>query len=38
MNAITLPWETSRAVSAVLHEKGPPYMLEHANIIVRRLD
>jgi hypothetical protein len=38
MNAITLPCETWSAVSAVLHEKGPPYMLDHANIIERRLD
>jgi hypothetical protein len=38
MNAITLPWEIWRAVSAVLHEKGLWYMLEHANIIERRLD
>jgi hypothetical protein len=38
MNAITLPWDNWRANSAVLHEKGLPYMLEHANIIERRLD
>jgi hypothetical protein len=38
VNVITLPWETWRAVIAVLREKGLPYMREHADLIERHLD
>lgn len=38
MNAIELPWETWRAVIAVLRKKGVPYMLEHANVIEEQLE
>jgi hypothetical protein len=31
MHAITLSWETWRAVIAALREKGLPYMLDHAD-------
>jgi hypothetical protein len=35
---ITLPWETWRAVIAILREKALPYMLEHANVIEELLE
>jgi hypothetical protein len=38
MNAITLWWETWRAVIAALREKALPYMLEHANVIKEHLE
>jgi hypothetical protein len=38
MTTITLPWETWRAVIAVLREKAVPYMLEHANAIEEQLE
>jgi hypothetical protein len=38
MNTITLPWETWRAVIAVLREKALPYMLEHAHVIEEQLE
>jgi hypothetical protein len=38
MRAITLPWETWRAVIAVLRTTGVPYMLEHANVIEEQLE
>jgi hypothetical protein len=38
MNAIELPWETWRAIIAVLREKGLPDMLEHADRIEQQLD
>jgi hypothetical protein len=38
VNAITLPWETWRAVIAVLREKGLPYMLEHADELEEALE
>jgi hypothetical protein len=38
MRTISLPWETWRAVIAALREKGPPYMLEHADHIERLLE
>ena len=38
MTAIELPWETWRAVIAVLREKGLPYMLEHADYLERHLE
>jgi hypothetical protein len=33
MQAIALPWETWRALIAVLREKPPPSLLEQANVI-----
>jgi hypothetical protein len=38
MNAIELPFETWRAIIAVLRQKGVPYMLEHADHLERHLD
>ena len=38
MRTIELPWETWRAVIAVLREKALPYMLEHASHIERQLE
>ena len=38
MNAIELPWETWRAVIAVLRAKGLLYMLEHADHLERQLE
>ena len=38
MRTIELPWETWRAVIAVLREKALPYMLEHADHIERLLE
>lgn len=38
MTTITLPWETWRAVIAVLRAKGLPSMLEHANFIEQQLE
>jgi hypothetical protein len=38
MRTIELPWETWRAVIAVLREKGLAYMLEHADHIERLLE
>jgi hypothetical protein len=38
MATITLPWETWRAVIAVLREKGLPSMLEHTNVVEQQLE
>jgi hypothetical protein len=38
MNAIELPWETWRAVIAVLREKALPSMREHADHSERLLE
>jgi hypothetical protein len=38
MTTIELPWESWRAVIAVLREKAVPYMLEHANVIEEQLE
>ena len=38
MQASELPWETWRAVIAVLREKALPSMLEHANVIEEQLE
>jgi hypothetical protein len=38
MNAITLSWETWRAVIAALREKAVPYMLEHADRLEQHLE
>ena len=38
IQAIELPWDTWRAVIAVLREKAVPYMLEHANVIEEQLE
>jgi len=38
MQAIELPWETWRAIIAILREKALPYMLEHANVIEEQLE
>ncbi len=38
MRTIELPWETWRAVIAVLREKALPYMLDHADHIERQLE
>ena len=37
MNAITLSWETWRAVIAALREKAVPYMPEHADRLEQKL-
>jgi hypothetical protein len=37
VNTIELPWETWRAVIAVLREKALPSVLEHANVIDEQL-
>ncbi len=38
MNAIDLPWETWRAVIAVLRAKGLTSMLEHTDLLEQQLD
>ena len=38
MQAVELPWETWRTVIAVLREKAPPHMQEHANLIEEQLE
>ena len=38
MNAITLPWETWRAVIDVLRASELSYEVEHADLIERQLD
>jgi hypothetical protein len=38
MRTIELPWETWRAVFAMLREKALPCMLEHANVIEEQLE
>ena len=38
MNAVELPFETWRAVIDALRQKGLPYMLEHADLLERKLD
>jgi hypothetical protein len=38
MKTIELPWETWRAVIAVLRAKGLPYMLEHADNLEQQLE
>ncbi len=38
MRTITLPWETWRAVIAVLREKALPYMREHADQLEQQLE
>jgi hypothetical protein len=38
MNAVTLSWETWRAVIAAMREHGLPYELEHADHIERLLE
>jgi hypothetical protein len=38
VNAITLPWETWRAVIGVLRAKGLPFMLEHADEVEQQLE
>jgi hypothetical protein len=38
MRTIELPWETWRAVIAVLREKALPSMLEHTNVIEEQLE
>jgi hypothetical protein len=38
MRTIELPWETWRAVIAMLRDKGLPYMLEHADYLERHLE
>jgi hypothetical protein len=38
MNAITLSWETWRAVIAALREKAVPSMLEHADRLEQQLE
>ncbi len=38
VRTVERPWETWRAVIAVLREKGLPYMLEHADHIERLLE
>ncbi len=38
MRTITVPWESWRAVIAVLRAKGLPYMLEHADYLERHLE
>jgi hypothetical protein len=38
MKTITLPWETWRAIIAVLREKALPYMLEHADALEQQLE
>jgi hypothetical protein len=38
MRTIELPWETWRAVIAVLREKALPYMLEHADQLEQQLE
>jgi hypothetical protein len=37
MRAIELPWETWRAIIAVLREKALPYMLRHADLLEQQL-
>jgi len=38
MNSIALPWDTWRAVIAVLREHGLPYELEHGDWLEQRLE
>ena len=38
MRTITLPWETWRAVIAVLRERTLPSMLEHADALEQQLE
>ena len=38
MRTITLPWETWRAVIAVLRESAVLYMLQHAHVIAEQLE
>jgi hypothetical protein len=38
MRTITLPWETWRAVIAILRQKALPYMLEHADYLEQQLE
>jgi hypothetical protein len=38
MNTITLPWESWRAVIAVLRDSGLLYKLEHADQMERQLE
>ena len=38
MRTIELPWETWRAIIAVLREKALPSMLEHANVVEEQLE
>ena len=37
MQAFELPWETWRAIIAVLREKALPYMLDHADALEQQL-
>ncbi len=38
MSTIELPWETWRAIIAVLREKALPSMLEHADSLEQQLE
>jgi hypothetical protein len=38
VRTITLPWETRRAIIAVLREKAVPLMLEHADCLRQQLE
>ena len=38
MRTVESPWESWRAVVAVLREKGPPSMLEHADRLEQMLE
>ena len=38
MNTITLPWETWRAVIAVLRESGLAYKRDHADLLEQQLE
>jgi hypothetical protein len=38
VRTITLPWETRRAIIAVLREKAVPLMLEHADCLRQQFD
>ena len=38
MRTIELPWDTWRAVSAILREKSLPFMLDHADLIEQQLE
>jgi hypothetical protein len=38
MRTITLPWESWRAVIAVLRDSGLPYKREHADVLEQQLE
>ena len=38
MNTITLPWETWRAVIAVLRDSGLAYKRDHADLLEQQLE